>query len=206
MRVPELHVNGSLSYRLTVSRNGSYLRSIFVGGIGRPQFEITLFLPSVLISLLLCCLLSDKREDVLTCKFFKLKKKFCTKIPRTQRGTRDAVTPCHGPATQQTALASPSLAVCASRRPTAAGASPPASRRWPSVPKEPQNCYWLNHRVVKAVIEISKAVLSVTFDLQLHQVDWRSPVIDGTQRLILELWAHRVSPQLTDVIKLCRPL
>ena len=41
-------------YRLTISPNGSYLRSIFVGGIGRPQFEITLFLPSVLISLLLC--------------------------------------------------------------------------------------------------------------------------------------------------------
>lgn len=58
--------------------------------------------------------------------------------------------------------------MCASLLPTAAEASPPASRRWPSVPKEPQDCYWLNHRVVKAVIEISKAVFSVTFDLQSH--------------------------------------
>lgn len=38
------------------------------------------------------------------------------------------------------------------------------------------------------------------------QVDWSSSIIDGTQRLILGLWAHRVSLQLTDVIKLCRPL
>ena len=38
------------------------------------------------------------------------------------------------------------------------------------------------------------------------QVDWSSSVIDGTQGLILGLWAHRVSPQLTDVIKLCGTL
>lgn len=54
------------------------------------------------------------------------------------------------------------------------------------------------------MIGISQAAFSVTFDLQSHPVRWteRPSVIDDAEAHF-GIVAHGVSPQLTDVIKLC---
>ena len=123
-----------------------------------------LSLLSVLVSLLLCWLLSEKRADVVTCKFFK-GEVLCKNIsyPAWYKGRSD---PMSQHSNSANTAEVPCSLLCVSLLPTAEQASPPALRSWPFVPKEPQTCYWLNHRVVKVVIEISKAVFNVTFDLQ----------------------------------------
>lgn len=64
----------------------------------------------------------------------------------------------------------------------------------------PGNCYWLNHRVGQAVIEIQEPAFSVTFDdLKLHTGGRELRWSRRCTGVILGLCAPRVSPQLTDV-------